>query len=58
MDGKFLEKHINKKKQKNDFLKSQYKYRDMKSKQLGTFKQGVLKIGKKDLSKINGVQGK
>jgi len=38
MDGKFLEKHINKKKQKNDFLKSQYKYRDMKSKQLGTFK--------------------
>lgn len=32
MDTKFLEKHMNKKKQKNDFLKSKYKFKDMKSK--------------------------
>lgn len=57
MDTKFLEKHINKKKQKNDFLKSKYKYKDMKSKQLGTFKSGILNINKNDFKRINGNNG-
>ncbi|EAR83970.2 hypothetical protein TTHERM_00773800 (macronuclear) [Tetrahymena thermophila SB210] len=53
-DTKFLEKHINKKKQKSEYLKNNYKYKDMKSKQFGDFKGGVLNVSSKDLKNLNG----
>lgn len=49
----FLEKKLNAKKIKNqDFLKNKYKYKDLKSKQFGTFKGGVLQLSKKEINSL------
>ena len=50
-DKKFLQKKIQRTKNKS-FLKNRYKYKDMKSKQLGKFKEGVLNLSKKNLYTI------
>ncbi len=50
-DKKFIDKKIKKDKD-NHFLKNKYKYEGMKSKPLGSFKNGVLKLTKRDVAKI------
>jgi hypothetical protein len=49
---KFLEKKLSKKNDKNNFMKNKYKYKDMKSKSFGNYKNGILEISKKDLRKM------
>jgi hypothetical protein len=50
-DKKFIDKKI-KKDKGNHFLKNKYKYEGMKSKPIGLFKNGVLKLTKRDVAKI------
>lgn len=50
-DRKFLDKKI-KKVGKSSYMKQKYKYKDMKSKQLGKFKDGILNLSKKDYQHI------
>lgn len=46
-DRKFLDKKI-KKVSKGQYMKEKYKFKDMKSKSFGNFKNGVLNITKQD----------
>jgi hypothetical protein len=35
-------------------MKNKYKFKDMKSKSVGTYKDGMLQLSKNDISKIRG----
>ena len=50
-DKKFLEKRI-KKDRNSQYLKNKYKYSGQKSKSVGKFKDGVLKLSKKEFKQI------
>lgn len=39
--------------QKSAFLKNKYKYKEMRSKQMGKYKDGALKFSKAEISKIS-----
>ena len=50
---KFLQKLTNDKKNSHDnFMKNKYKYKDVKSKSFGKFKNGTLMVSKKEFNKI------
>ena len=50
----FLAKKTQEKQSSNyKFLKNKYKYKDMRSKQLGSFKGGTLTLSKNEISKIS-----
>ena len=51
----FLKKKTeqNKSNKTENFVKNKYKYKEMHSKQIGTFKNGTLTLSKSDISKIS-----
>ena len=50
----FLKKKTQQKQTSNNkFMRNKYKYKDMRSKQLGNFKDGTLTISKNQIKKIN-----
>ena len=52
-DFKFIEKKLQEKKNKNNFMKNKYKFKDMKSKGFGNFKDGVLHINDREAKHLN-----
>lgn len=55
-DFKLIEKKINDKKvRQKEFLRNKYKFKGMKSRAPGTFKNGFLNFSKKDIKNIQGV---
>ncbi len=50
-DKKFMEKKVIRQKN-SSFLKNKYKYKDMKSRQFGKFKNGMLQLTSKDVKSL------